>query len=333
MILSLVEKFALIGLNGVDARNNSVDKTMVRRSLAAGVVLELYLDRKLELVGNYLQLKSDIHLEKAYQRIILEEILKNKKVQKGTLSDWLKIAAGMKQKVKKELEKSIVDELIGQGLMKEAPSLVGCDYFYESSGVTLKEYSTAEEAYIREVNSIKAQVLEDTVVVDESLVMVWLLRECGHIGEVFSKEELNVLKRRMGTLYDSSNFKLVKELLPIEIHVTLEAGITSYLKCKTRFVKTELGTGINFTFPFIERAESVFIETESMFANKKERLKDLEKRLSDHGYEYEVIRQGEVSLYKINKVYYEAIPHAERVRMVTIHGVRLRRYLFKEFGE
>ena len=82
---------------------------------------------------------------------------------------------------------------------------------------------------------------------------------------------------------------------------------------------------MDFVFPFLERSQSIFIETEAWFENKEQRLQDVEARLAQYGHHYTVLRQGAVPLIRIDNVLYEAVPTAVQMK-VPVQGMRLRKY-------
>jgi len=122
-----------------------------------------------------------------------------------------------------------------------------------------------------------------------------------------------------------SESALAKALYPIEVRSLRGTVVVSLLRMKSQAAATETGKGFNFIFPFFERRQSIFIDTEEYFPNAQMRLKNVLDRISSQGHVYEVLREGAVPVVKIDNIKYELIPEAVSGRM-PIHGVRLRRY-------
>lgn len=175
--------------------------------------------------------------------------------------------------------------------------------------------------YTRITEELRAEILEDGTVTEEAVCMLWLLRESGCMHDLFSRNELERVGTRMDELYSES--ALARTLFPIPIHKRSELIIKQLLHMKKMAVKTQVGRGLNFVFPIIERSQSVFIETEEMFAGPDQRIRDVITRLESYGHVVKVIRGGQVPIIKIDNICYEAHPHAAYTR-VPIHGVRLQ---------
>ena len=62
-------------------------------------------------------------------------------------------------------------------LLEEIPNLLGCDMNYVTASVTMREYRSNEEAYTRITEGLRAEILEDGEMTDETILMLWLLRE------------------------------------------------------------------------------------------------------------------------------------------------------------
>lgn len=324
--LKLSQNFALIALNAQDSINMTVVKKVALHTIAAAVILETYLDGKFVVVGDKLSLNksyldnSDITL---YEESVFKPLFNKKDEIQESLRWWLSKASNLSNKNLKKLERAITDSLRAKDYIEDIPNLLGCDMYYKTAGLSLKEYRANIDEYTRIIEGLKADVLEDGAINDESIMMLWLLRESGSFQEVFSKSDLEIIFDRIANLFINNKFS--KELFNININHGLELTIKGFLNIKKNAIKTPLGTGFNFAFPAIERSQSIFIDTEKWFPNAEQRLVDVRKRLEENGHSYNILRMGAVPLIKIDNILYEAIPEATQGR-VPIHGVRLRRY-------
>ncbi|GAA4653498.1 hypothetical protein GCM10023142_06360 [Anaerocolumna aminovalerica] len=324
--LTLAQGFTIISLNSLDSLHMTTAKRMALRCISAAVILELYLEdyfteKEEQLVLNReVFAKPDILL---YQEEVLKHLFKNQDSLEGTFAWWLGKASTLSDKSLKRVEHTIMDSLKGLNLMEEIPNLLGCDLFYTTADITMREYRSNSLEYNRQTEGIRSEVLEEGKLTDEDIVKLWLLRESACLSEIFTKKELDSVLIRFNEMYQSS--QLAKRLFEVSIHHMGETAVKNFLTFKKQLMSTPFGTGLNFDFPFIERSQSVFIETEAMFSNPEKRLEDVLKRLNGYGHEVTVLRGGAVPLLKIDNILYEAVADAI-VGKIPVHGIRLRRY-------
>lgn len=321
--LKLAQSFSLMALNAQSSLHMTTVKKVALRSMAAAVILEVYLDGRFAQTENKLVLQNDV-LDSSrsilYREAILKPLFRKNDRVEGELIWWLKRASNLPIKKLKKFEHAIADSLKEKDLLEEIPSLLGSDMYFDSSGVEIKEYRSNIDAYTRTTENIRAEILEEGLVTDEIICMLWLLRESGCMHDFFSRNELEKVNARMNELYQSS--LLAKALFPIQIRHGLELGFKQFIKMKKKFAMTYVGSSINFFFPMLERSQAVFIETESWFTNSTQRLNEVIKRLVSYGHEVTVLEKGSISTIKIDNVVYEAAPHFVMMR-VPIQGVRL----------
>ncbi|MGG7058355.1 hypothetical protein ACQPUZ_08660 [Clostridium tertium] len=324
--LKLSQNFSMIALNAQDSVNMTTIKKVSLHAIAAAVVLESYLDGYFEEVDGKLVLNKsffDNPNVTLYQETIFKPLFNEKEYIREDLKWWLYKSSNLSKKHLKALEIAMSDSLKGDDYIEEIPNLLGCDMYYQTAGLSLKEYRSNGNEYSRIIEGLKADVLEEGEISDESIIMLWLLRESGCIQDVFSKADLEIVYKNMYNLFIDNRFS--KELYNIHIYHGIEIAVKSFLRMKKNAIKTPIGTGLNFIFPALERSQSIFIDTEEWFPNSRERFDSVKKRLEENGHIYTIVRLGDVPLIKIDNILYEAIPEAVRGR-VPIHGVRLRRY-------
>lgn len=317
--LGLAQSFSLVALNAQDSLHRTAVKTVALRAMAAAVLLEAYLNGAFTKDGDALVLQKEAP-SLPYRDAVLNPLLK-KGGETGDLGQWLKKASKLPNRQFKVFEQAMAASLDALDLLDEIPNLLGCDLFYDSAGVKIKEYRSDMPEYARITETIRAEILEDGPVTDEAICMLWLLRESGCMHDLFSQNELEKAAAGMNALYQSN--VLAKALFPVRIHQGIEIAIKSFLRMKKAAVRTQFGTGVNFVFPFLERSQSIFIDTEAWFSNSEKRLHDVKVRLESNGHIFTVLREGETPLIKIDNIVYVAIPHAVYTR-IPIQGVRLR---------
>ena len=288
MDLTLSERFALIGFNGNESEHRETAKQNVLKVLAAAVFLEENYDSG---TGKW---------------NFNEEGIKD----------------AMKKADKKALERTYAERLQSKQLLSKVPNLLGCDLYYDKN-IKLKTYVSDSREYECQLDLLRAEFFEEGPISEESIILVWLLLESLCFFQVFSVYEQNIITARMTGIRSEST--LAKALYPIVVRSLWGTVVAGFLRMKSQAAATETGKGFNFIFPFFERKQSIFIDTEEYFPNAQMRLKNVLDRISSQGHVYEVLREGAVPVVKIDNIKYELIPEAISGRM-PIHGVRLRRY-------
>jgi hypothetical protein len=327
MELRFSQNFSLVALNAQDSLHLTNAKKVALRCIAAAAILELYLEQGFTLDKDMVTFnRKDLERPEItlYQETVLKAVLGRKESLSDTLPHLLTVVSKLSKKYLLKIERAFADSLIGNHAIEEIPNLLGCDLLFNTAGVSMKEYRSNEELFTRVIENLRAETIEEGLMTDESIFMLWLMRESGCFNDIFSDEELKRVRVRMSELFENSN--LARKVLPVAIHSSLEIAIKKFLRLKRATMSTPTGTGITFAFPVFERSQSVFIDTEAYFESKEERLCDVLTRLREKGHNYTVLREGAVPLIKIDNLIYEAVPYAFNGGKMPIHGVHLRRY-------
>lgn len=285
--------------------------------------MELNLEGGLQNQVAQMRLKQDTtggSPEGTYRRTVLVPLAGGKRDLDQELPWWLHRVSRLSAGKLVRFERSMAASLEERGLLEQIPHLLGCDLYFHSAGVSIKEYRSHVEEYARITEFLRADVLEDGTMTDQSVCMLWLLRESGCMHDLFSRNELDQVTRRMVSLMQSR--PLAKTLYPLRIRRGFEIAVKQLLQFKKRAVSTQAGSGVNFLFPILERSQAIFIDTEAMLPGPEARLRDVLTRLESKGHRVKVLSKGQVPNLKIDNLVYEAIPHAVYGR-VPIHGVRL----------
>lgn len=322
----LTQDFAIIGLNAQDSMRLTTAKRAVLYGVGAATIIELYLDHKFTIQGDRLKLEKNI-LEEAdlpvYQALVLEPLFHKDDQVEEDLKWWIINAAKMSEKLMKKVERALGDALAGGHRIEEIASLLGCDLEFRTAGLSMREYRSNEKEYTKQVEGLRSELLEEGILTEETLAMIWLLRESGCLYDIFSKEEMNRVVVKINELYHTDLF--VKTLFPIQMQDKLNKIASSLIKKKKELLSTSTGVGVTYAFPFFDRAQSIFIDTEAYAEGAVLRLAEVKARLEENGHHYEVLREGSVPLIKIDNFLYEALP-TQKIYKFPVFGVRLRRY-------
>lgn len=321
--LKLAESFAMVALNAQRSLELTMAKKVALRCMAAAVILELHLEGGLQNQVAQMRLKQETtggSPEGTYRKTVLVPLAGGKRDLNQELPWWLHRVSRLSAGKLVRFERSMAASLEERGLLEQIPHLLGCDLYFHSAGVSIQEYRSHVEEYARITEFLRADVLEDGTMTDQSVCMLWLLRESGCMHDLFSRNELDQVTRKMVSLMQSR--PLAKTLYPLRIRRGFEIAVKQLLQFKKRAVSTQAGSGVNFLFPILERSQAIFIDTEAMLPGPEARLRDVLTRLESKGHRVKVLSKGQVPNLKIDNLVYEAIPHAVYGR-VPIHGVRL----------
>lgn len=319
--LNISQRFALIALNGQDLERITIAKRMALRGIAAAVALELQISSGCSPKSLFVRPpESTLAL---YQQTVLDQLTPR---TGETLISVVQRTQKLHDKALKVLERCISDQLQGDNLLDTVPSLLGCDLNAQDNGTQYNEYRTEASVYTRLSEGLRAEILEDDQMADENIILFWLLRESGCIHDLFNEGELPTVQVQMQKAYRVS--PLAHQLLPLEIHSTLESSLKGLLGLKQKAASADIGIGLNFLFPIFERSQSIFIDTERLYDNNEVFLSRILDRLT--GHDVEVLRMSKVPLLRIDNVLYEAVPSAVQVGgsgiRIPVYGARLRRY-------
>ena len=294
---TFVQKFVLIGLNGLDSIHASNAKTAVLR----GVLAAKFLERQFELLNkNIISEENKIQFQKGWE-------------------ETLKIIRSLDSKRAKEIEQEITESLKTDQVLEEVPDILACDFNYETAGIELKAYRTSAEVYQCIIEEVRNEILKDDQISAECFGFIWLMRETGCIHEHFSVEEQKVIEKRMIELNKKNS--VWKSLWEEEFHNVIEHFIVKFLKRKSEFFKNPYMEGVNLVFPFIERRKAIFIDFVVLGTNVASRRIAIMQYLSERGHYVEEVKNGSETLLKIDNTYYRVFPSAKRIpRAHAIQG-------------
>lgn len=324
MEMKLSQRFALIALNGQDSINYPTAKRAAMRCIAAACIMDIFLAGAFEKAGEDFKLSADFKpttLE-LYQEFIYNYVIKR---QKTMLSQMIKCAAGYNRFVMKKFEHILRENIVVNDIAVEIPNLLGCDINYNINDMSIREYRSNRRLYDTEIEVMRAEIMEPESLSDDTILLLWLLRESSTLQELFTKAEQEQIKLKMNEQFIKGN-EIAKIIYPLTIYNGYEKFASGFIKWKKEMMKNQYLVGLGFVFPILNREQNIFIDLDKWFSNAEDRYNALVNRLEKHGHEFEVIHYGEVPIIRIDNVIYEALP-TQISSKVPIQGVRLRRYL------
>ena len=223
-------------------------------------------------------------------------------------------------KVRKEKE-NMFQKMENKGDIREADALVSCDYYMESAGVTVKEYRVNAQQKMLVMEELRAEILENETPSDESLVLLWLLKQSRNLSSVFSDLEVQQVETKYVKYYQ--DIPLAKKLFDQNVKDNLLSKVLQMVKYKRS--RSAGAVGLAFMLPNWNRKEAVFIETEKLLSSTEDTIRVVESKLTEKGHSFCVKKTGKAPMAEINNVLYELIPCAVRARYGLIYGVKLRR--------
>lgn len=308
----IAKKYSAIVLNGEEISDKTVAMKLKNRCILAAVFLDGWLD------GVFTREDKGEDYSLIHEKLNIDD-------QDWTLSQWMDHISDVPQRFCDEIAKKVKIQIMEEGLLEETPSLLECDYYYVSSGINIKQYRTEGNFYMRTVDSVKAEVLEEGDISDDAICLIWLLKQSVDLPQIFSEIEREEIDKKMLNFREENEF--ARSILNVSIGKGTLSMIKKVLETKQRLSETPFGIGVVSRMPVLDRKESIFIATEKMFSNQAERVMDVKNLLEEKGHICEVKKVDGVSLMKIDNILYELVPDAIIVRSFSIHGVRLRKYV------
>lgn len=290
---TLSQQFAIVGLDGLDSVNPSTAKYAVLRGLAVARFLDV-------LLASGTDQNQAEFLQKLESKVNEVQKLNRKELEK--------------------VETEPVRLLKADGVLEEIPSLLGSDMYYVTAGITIRDYRSQDVICRRIKEGLRAEILEEGEVTLDSLLLLWLLRECACIYDFFSLEEQQKVESRMFEL--GSGNGLYRGILALEFHRSLERLTKNFLELKKEIFKNPTMEGINLVFPFLERRQAVFIDMVVLGTTVTDRRLAALTYLSEKGHYVEEVKYGEETLIRIDNQYYRVFPWY-RMSKLPIQGVNI----------
>lgn len=212
---------------------------------------------------------------------------------------------------------------LGQtGKIRLAKSLFDLDYSLEDNSIKTRVYVSDSQAYAEAQQGIRTHLLGGQEYGQDQVFLVWLLKEIDLMASVFSRFEIRqidqMLEQKLKT-FPNWMFKFNQSLLTKPSRWWLK-----WIGKREEALGHDFWIGLNYVMPAIHRKNMVFIAMDQWFADEKERLDCLTRKLRDGGIDYRLIWEGKTPLIKISNYYYYVLPHAKRLYQMNIHGVQLR---------
>lgn len=290
---SIVEQFALIALNAQDVTHTTQAKTVAICGIEAA---------------------------KAIQQLLIEEMDQQISQFEEVFRERMEQIRKLSRRDRKNIETQITNILMTEGVLSIIPNLLGCDMNYYSANVTLREYKCDEALYQRIVDGVRAVILEPGEVPVETVVLLWLFRECGCIHEIFSTVEQEQIEARMIEL--SAENILYKTIWEQEFHSRIRMTYVSFLRWKGKLFKNPYLEGINLLFPFFHRRQAIFIDMVILGTTVADRRQNTVRFLREQGHRCEELRIGEETILKIDNGYYRIWPSTRSCR-IPVQGIEL----------
>lgn len=89
----------------------------------------------------------------------------------------------------KALEQAITSDLKDKGILDEVQDLLACDMYYETAGLSMRQYRCMPKTYLLIREGVRAEVLEDGILSAECICLLWLFRETGVLHDIFTVSE------------------------------------------------------------------------------------------------------------------------------------------------
>ncbi|MCI9545569.1 MAG: GPP34 family phosphoprotein [Lachnospiraceae bacterium] len=203
--LSITQEYVICSVDGKGKISGfSIEKMVC--FVAAGI-LELQMEGCIALEGKHVSVTSELpfsmqYLKPLYDFINHECIRCKKEIKLNKILEAYHIS--LTDKRYRELLDSVGASLVDKGLAQESQvGLLG----------SKKGYVPAPEAIRSVVEGLRAELLEEGKVAEETAALVILLEKAKCLKQYFSKFEQKEMKKRLRNMMDSPDGKLVKAMV------------------------------------------------------------------------------------------------------------------------
>ena len=281
---TLTEVVACITLDGTDASRMTQQKEMALRA----VMVAKYLDSRLD-------------------KLSVEDVT--------SLSDF-------KFKRLKSFESEIVPQLEEKNLITKKLKLIACDINYYTAGVEPMAYIANKDIYQREVEFLRAEMLEDGEKSLESIIIFSLLKEAGVVNDIFSIREQQDIS---SLLIKEKDNKLHQAILALDFHSSFSSIASSFIKTKNNLFKNPYLQGTTMIFPFLDRREAIFIDTIVLGTKFQDRQDAIVDYLQNRGFDAEKCVYDGLMLLRIDNMLYRTWS-TTRTFKLPVQGMAIQPY-------
>ncbi|HAX73383.1 MAG TPA: GPP34 family phosphoprotein [Firmicutes bacterium] len=212
--LSITQEFLMCALNAKGKL--PLDKNVISVCIIAGAIIELLQNGDIQLEGNHIVATKDSKKDLSYLHSLLNEI---------NVQDSIQINKLLSQYVL-----TFTDKKIDLLILDISHELVKKQYATKvSNGMFVKKerFIPNETGVDRIVEKIRAELLEEGCISEETIALVTLLDKSNLIKKYFSSHESKKLKERLKEIRSTSQNQLVKQM--IEYVDTMMATMTVIL--------------------------------------------------------------------------------------------------------
>lgn len=284
MDMTLTEIIACITLDGTDATRMTTQKEMALRAVMVAQQLEMKL-----------------------------ETLSVKDVSALSSFKFRKL---------KEFESSITEKLEEKHLITKKLKLIACDMNYYTAGVEPMAYIANKDVYQREVEFLRADMLEVGEKDLESIIIFSLLKEAGVINDIFSIREQEDIA---SMLINEKDNTLHQAILALDFHSGFSSFASSFLRTKKNLFKNPYLQGVTMVFPFLDRREAIFIDTIVLGTKFQDRQDAIVDYLRSKGFDAEKCLYDGLMLVRIDNMLYRTWS-TTRTFKLPVQGMAIQPY-------
>jgi len=214
-MLPLPEQLLLLALHDEKGSVLFSASTALRYGLAGAVLLDLLFQDKVALVDDKIRMLDRSQVDDATLNRALDVIEQSKKDRSPKY--WI---GKIPHKIR-DLQDRITDQLVQKNILRrEGRSFL---WVFE-----VNRYPTANAVPESEIrHRIRNIVLHDHPADETNVALISLMKACGLVNEVFSKDERKAAKRKIKELAESEQFGKAVSAVVTEMTIAITAAITA----------------------------------------------------------------------------------------------------------
>ncbi len=317
---TLMQDYICITLNNVQIKSKTMK--LISNNICTASLINLILNGYLINDGEFYYKNEKLNGYNSVEKIIFKKIKINENGK--TFNQLLTEVKNLNSDEISVIVNHYINESLISGNIEIINSLIECDLNYETSGIEIQEYRTSYDNFNNLIKKLREAIFSDDNLSCQNYCLIWLLIQSGDLFKILEYSEKEVIYDKLKI--NMENLKLIEDLNNISNIDSLLLHWKKFVENKNKFFSKGFALGLNSRFPALERREAIFISTEKMFSSDSERLDCVIGKLTDKGHMCNVISGGRVPIVQIDNVKYELVPDAIRMKLINIHGVRLRRH-------
>ena len=314
----LTHRFALLALNGIPIMKMTALKHERIRAMLCACFFDLYLEG--HIIENHGAYELLPFMTEDPPTVCFLAHYHNKKY---TIRQWLHLLASASRKILDDYESAITIDLITKHLLDEVSDLTECDLMHEPSEHASPKYRSANQAYHVEYHRIR-QLLSLSAygkIPRETLILYWLMEQSYLAKDLFSPDELTLLRRSRPKLCWQNEY--AKRIFKLNLDHSAYIRSKKREERRKKLLSSKLGSLLGDLFPSLQPRETIFLASKALCQTPEECVEFAAEYLKEKKHHCNVIKLSDYPVIEVDNVPYKLIARTLTLDNEKIPGVQL----------